>query len=37
VDFFDNYVEMSPTCLLDSDSLPDLPVEKSLDYLLDDL
>ncbi len=37
VKYFDTYVELSPVCLLDDNSIPALSVETSLDFLLDDL
>jgi hypothetical protein len=37
VDKFDNYVEISATCLLEKNSISALSTEKSLDYLIDDL
>jgi hypothetical protein len=34
---FDDYVEVSPTCLLDESKMPTLSIEESLPYLLKDL
>ncbi len=37
IDYFKDYVSVSPICLLDQSNLPKLSIYESLDYLLDDL